>query len=238
MPRKLDIPAQFAADAEDLIQARKDAIRMHRAGDIKAAGNHVEQGVRDYLRRMLPPCYHVTHGHLIDSRGIISPQIDVIIADNFGLPSLLTARDGTEYIPADSVYAIGEIKSSYRHSAKPFDKFRDDLLHIHRELDRPLTENTAFGGITGSTLIEHIAIINNYQYINHLLSFFLCISSGDFTFERLRDTLTSTDIIALPNMSILLDLGMVWYGKMGNNALNINRYPVEGVHEGYEWCFL
>ena len=238
MPRTLDIPAQFKADAEDLIQARKSARLMHRTGDIRAAGNQVEQAVRDYLRRMLPPRYHVTHGHLIDPRGCISPQIDVIIADNFGLPSLLTARDGTEYIPIDSVYAIGEIKSTYRYSEKPFEKFHSDLSHIHRELNRPLIENTAFGGITGSTLMEHLTIRTDGPYMNHLFSFFLCIVGGDFSFHQLHDVLTSSDIVTLPNMAVLLDVGMVLYGKMENNALNIHKYPVEGKPQGYEWCFM
>ena len=84
----------------------------------EAAGNEVEVSVRDYLRRMLPPRYYVTHGHLIDTTHRVSPQLDVIIADNFSLPSLLTTRDGTEYVPATSVLAIGEVKSTYYHSKR------------------------------------------------------------------------------------------------------------------------
>lgn len=122
MKNTLDLAGIFQSDAEALQRARADAIRIH-ATDIRAAGNQVEQAVRDYLKRMLPPRYYVTNGHLIDSNNRVSPQLDIVIADNFSLPSLLTTRDGTEYIPITSVYAIGEVKSTYYQSQRYFERF-------------------------------------------------------------------------------------------------------------------
>jgi hypothetical protein len=113
--KKLDIASIFKSDADDLLKARDNAIKIH-GTDIRAAGNEVEISVREYFRRMLPPRYYVTHGHLIDINGQVSTQLDLIIADNSNLPSLLTTRDGTEYIPIDSVYAVGEDKSNYYKS--------------------------------------------------------------------------------------------------------------------------
>lgn len=115
MKKKLDISEIFKTDAEDIAKAREKAIQIH-GTDIRAAGNEVELSVREYFKRMLPSRYYVTHGHLIDANGEVSPQLDIIIADNFNIPSLMTTKDGTEYIPIDSVYAIGEIKSTYYKS--------------------------------------------------------------------------------------------------------------------------
>ena len=125
----LDLGAIFRQDAEALRAARETAMQIH-STDIRAAGNQVEAAVREYLRRMLEPRYHVTSGHLIDPESRVSPQIDIIIADNFGLPSLLTTQDGTEYIPITSVLAIGEVKSTYYKSKGYYEKVRDDLRVI------------------------------------------------------------------------------------------------------------
>ena len=112
MARTLDLAGNFKADAEELRKARKEAIRIHKT-DIRAAGNEVEEAVRKYLKHSLPSRYYVTSGHLIDSGSVVSPQLDIIIADNFGLPSLYTTKDGTQYIPVTSAHAIGEVKSTY-----------------------------------------------------------------------------------------------------------------------------
>ena len=136
MAKILDLAGNFKSDAEELRKAREEAIRIHPT-DIRAAGNEVERAVRDYLRRSLPSRYYVTSGHLIDSGSIVSPQQDIIIADNFGLPSLYTTKDGTEYVPITSVHAIGEVKSTYRQAERPFEKLHEDLQQIS-EMDRPL----------------------------------------------------------------------------------------------------
>ncbi len=100
--KKLDIPGIFRSDADDILKARQDAIRVHKS-DIRAAGNEVELSVRNYFKRMLSPKYYVTSEHLIDVNGEVSPQLDLIISDNSNIPSLTTTKDGTEYIPIDSI---------------------------------------------------------------------------------------------------------------------------------------
>ena len=87
MPKNLDLARVFKLEADALKQARERAISIHPT-DIRASGNEVEQTVRDYLKRVLSPRYYVTSGHLIDSKHLVSPQLDVIIADYFNLPFL------------------------------------------------------------------------------------------------------------------------------------------------------
>ena len=85
--KALDIPGIFKADAETILKYRENARRIH-GTNIRAAGNDVEICVRDYFSRMLPPRYYVSQGHLIDRVGNVSSQLDIIISDNFNLPSL------------------------------------------------------------------------------------------------------------------------------------------------------
>ena len=71
MAKTLNLAAVFKSDAEELLRSREEAIRIH-GTNIRAAGNEVEQAVRNYLKRMLPPRYYVTSGHLIDQEGRVS----------------------------------------------------------------------------------------------------------------------------------------------------------------------
>lgn len=111
--KSLNIPALFKREAKDFQIERENAIIIHGTSDIKAAGNQIEAHIREFFKRMLPKTLYVTHGHLIDCNGVVSPQLDIIIADTSNLPSLMTTKDGTEYIPIESAYAFGEIKSTY-----------------------------------------------------------------------------------------------------------------------------
>ncbi len=236
MPSTLNLAGIFKSDAEALQRAREEAIRIHPT-DIRAAGNQVEQSVRDYLKRMLPPRYYVTSGHLIDSSNLVSPQLDVIIADNFSLPSLLTTKDGTEYVPVTSVYAIGEVKSTYYQSERYYEKLHDVLQQISG-MDRPLVENTFHGGLKDSTSMNDIVLASPNKYLNSLYAFLLCIDGGDFEFGKVMTLLSSVDPSLLPNMSVLLNKGIICYGKMdGQEGISIHKYPVEVAQSDYDWFF-
>ena len=236
MAKILDLSGNFKSDAEDLRRAREEAIRIHRT-DIRAAGNEVESAVRNYLSRLLPSRYYVTSGHLIDSASIVSPQQDIIIADNFGLPSLYTTKDGTEYVPITSVHAIGEVKSTYYHADRPFEKLHEDLQQIS-EMDRPIVENTYWNGLQPTTTITDTVRGSRNKYLNNLYAFLICVDAGDFNFERVRGFLSSVDHTLLPNASVLLDRGAVLYGKSdGQGGVAFHKYPVEVDQSDYDWCF-
>ena len=206
MTDTFDLAKAFAADAEDLRQARERAKIAH-SSDIRAAGNEVEQTVRDYIRRILSPRYYVTAGHLIDWQYRVSPQIDVIVADAFNLPSLYTTQDGTEYVPITSVFAIGEVKSTYYKSGAYFQKFEKSLSRIVR-MHRPLTENTAFGGeLKGDTTLLDMVRGSKNKVLNHLFSFLFCVDAGDFSFKDVASHFNSTDPALLPNVTVLLNEG-------------------------------
>ena len=235
MVNQLKLARIFASDADTLVKARESAQLIHKS-DIRAAGNEVEEAVRNYLRRMLPPRYYVTHGHLIDSEHRVSPQLDVIIADNFNLPSLLTTKDGTEYVPTTSVLAIGEVKSTYYEAKKYYESFHDALVTISK-MHRPLVENTIYEGIKPSSIIRDTMLGSRNKYLNNLYSFLFCVNGGDFNFRKIKSLLTAAPVEQLPNVAIFLDSGIVAYSDR-HELGQLHKYPNEVDSSNYDWCFM
>ncbi|WP_444906190.1 DUF6602 domain-containing protein [Microbulbifer sp. SSSA008] len=236
--RKLDIPTIFKSEAEDLVKARDGAIRIHGTGDIKAAGNEIEIHVREFFKRMLPKNLYVTHGHLIDADGVVSPQLDIIIADTSNLPSLMTTKDGSEYIPIDSVYACGEIKSTYYKNSKYIPAFSEVLSKIKNEMAHEDIPNTAYLGKTdGSSLIRDIFLGKENKTLNKIYSFMLFVNSGDFEFSDVKATFKDTDFSHLPNTSVILNSGAIFFGKLDDHGFSYERYPDEIEDKDYKWFF-
>lgn len=235
MSKTLDIAAIFRNEAADLIRARDVALRTHPT-DIRAAGNEVEAAVRDYLRRSLPRRYYVTHGHLIDRNANVSPQMDVIVADNEHLPTLLRMKDGTEYVPADGVYAVGEIKSTFSHSKRHVEEFAQKLASIDQDLTRPEIPNTAFGGLTGATKVADLSRPIHGPINNRLFSFMVCIDGGDFRFISERDALLQLPPRHSPGLIAILNQGVVVQGVL-TDRLEYTAYPAE-QKPGAKWIML
>lgn len=74
-----------------------------------AAGNATEQRWIDFFTRYLPKRYRAAPAFIIDAKGNRSRQIDIAIFDNLYSP-LLFPHDSGIHIPAESVYAVFEIK--------------------------------------------------------------------------------------------------------------------------------
>jgi len=74
-----------------------------------ASGQATETNWREMLQSYLPARYQVSDGFVIDADGSLSQQIDVIIFDRQYSP-LLFNQDNVTYIPAESIYAIFEVK--------------------------------------------------------------------------------------------------------------------------------
>ena len=236
----LDLAKWFDREAAALVRSREEAIDIHGAMNIAAAGSQVERAVRDFLRRMLPPRYYVTSGHLIDPAGNTSPQLDVIIADSHKLPSLLRTNDGTEFVPAASVFAVGEVKSSYYQSKRYFGKFCETLGRINGGMSRPVISNTAFE-ISDESEVSHRLLGSRLKCLNHLFAFLLCVDAGDFQPKNLAEALDSTNAADLPNMAVFLTgdtAGVLVPAREGQNGLGYHKYPEEVVGEDYRWCLV
>ena len=63
----------------------------------------------EVLRKYLPNRYAVETGIILDSNGLTSDQIDVVIYDNQYTPTLLDQQNH-RFIPAEAIYAVFEVK--------------------------------------------------------------------------------------------------------------------------------
>jgi len=76
-----------------------------------ASGTATEQHWIDLFNRYLPQRYRATRAFIIDADGRSSHQIDIAICDRFYSPVFFHDED-QPYIPAESVYAVFEVKKS------------------------------------------------------------------------------------------------------------------------------
>jgi len=226
----LSIPKFFSDEAKILLKAREDCIAIHHS-DIRAAGNEVEIAVRRWLERMLPDVVSVGHGHIIDQESNISPQLDCILRDKRHLPTLFTAADGTEYTPFDSVYAIGEIKSTYYKKSKYIQDFSHKLKTIDSNLKRNIVENTAYGGIKDDSLLHHILLGSPEPYLNQLFTFMLFVDSGDATTDEIAEIYRTMQDDYLPDITVFLNGCIVIKANMENNVMKIYKYHKQAPTE-------
>lgn len=240
MIKNLNLNSVFRDKALDLLHSREQSKLIHGTSNIRAAGNHLEEAFRDFLKSLLPPRYYVTHGHLIDELGNTSPQLDVIIADQFNLPALITSNDGTQYVPANSTLVVGELKSTYNHAKGDFLDFSKKISSIYDTLSRPLIENTAYE-LSGQTEFHHAVIGSGNRYLNHLLSFFFCFNSGDFQIKKLEDVLVTKTPEHLPNVAVFLhgdNSGVISYAQQTTKGVGFNKYPIEVKTQDFRWCYM
>jgi len=85
-----------------------------------------------WLKTYLPKRYEVNKGFVIDSGACISDQQDIIIYDRQYSPYLLN-RDGVIYVPAESVYAVIEVKQKL---CKKYIEYASDKIRSVRCLKR------------------------------------------------------------------------------------------------------
>ena len=74
-----------------------------------AKGDASELEWVEMLNAYLPKRYQVAKTFVIDHKGAVSDQIDIVIFDRHFSPFLLK-QNGATYVPAESVYAVIEVK--------------------------------------------------------------------------------------------------------------------------------
>lgn len=72
-------------------------------------GMRVEQVLIGFLREHLPPRYGVARAEIVDSKGHIARQADVVVYDGHHAP-LLQGSGGAKVFAAESVHAVIQVK--------------------------------------------------------------------------------------------------------------------------------
>ena len=153
-----ELVAKFQAES-GVLRQRFEATR--------AGGKHrYEKGLRneqvliDFLAEHLPPRYGVSRGEVMDSKGGIARQCDVVVYDALHAPMLQTSAPSRVF-PAESVYAVLELKPILSaqelekavrvvRSVKELDRSAIVASHEgHRLYHGPRMNPPIFGGIFG-----------------------------------------------------------------------------------------
>ncbi len=232
------------ADAKEIKNSLERARIIYSTKNIKAAGEEVERAIRNVLRRKLPSPYYVGQGHIVDNQWNVSSQLDIIIADNKS-PILFRGEDGTEYFPYESVYAIGEVKSTYSKGQKDIHKFVDKLAFLKENLARKPKEPVISvdhiihnGGVLHGKFQSH----NDVADLNPLFAFMIFVDSMKFNHADIQELYISKEnnIHELPNVICLLDSGLIFHGNANSVSFQpriIPEHYTEKVGEINKWMF-
>lgn len=120
-----DLKALFA-DLQDEMQASLNADRRHIAHN-GSMGDATETRWIDFFTHYLPNRYKVDKAMVIDHKGNVSQQMDIVLYDAVFTPFIFN-KDGFKYIPAEGVYAVFEVKQdingNIEYAGKKFESVR------------------------------------------------------------------------------------------------------------------
>ncbi|GGY39180.1 hypothetical protein GCM10011297_10480 [Bacterioplanes sanyensis] len=152
-------------------------------------GDATEKVWIELLSDYLPKRYVVSGGHVVDSKGEYSDQIDIIIYDRQYSP-LVFEQNGEKIIPVESVYAAFEVKQTL--SKEHVEYAQDKIASVRR--------------LTWTSLpVPTISGLKNPKPYHLILGGILSLDNGWASIESsaLIESLTNSD---LANDS-LLDIG-------------------------------
>jgi hypothetical protein len=102
--------SQLLSSLHGDIQNRLETARKS-FGHSTTKGDGSENVWLDLLNTYLPKRYHAAKAHIVDSKGVFSQQIDVVVFDRQYSPFIFQ-YEGQIIIPAESVYAVFEAKQT------------------------------------------------------------------------------------------------------------------------------
>lgn len=246
MKKNLELDRVFLASAADIIAARHKGITLHHTSDTRASGNEVEISTRHAIKGKIPNSYYCGHGHIIDSDTdlVINPQFDLIIAENSSAPVLFQSSDGTDYFAFETIYLVGEIKSTYDKSKKYVEDFSNKIKHLKDNLKRDQTPTTQISADFNLVFGPGISVKSNDHrpYKNPIFSIMLFVDQGDFKIEEAKSIFASIDDKYLPNVICILNHGIIVKAVFNGTTFgNIDFYPEFIKPEDtpmYKWVFL
>lgn len=150
-----------------------------------------------WLSDYLPKRYSVGSAFIIDSNNNISEQIDIVIYDNQYSPFVFN-QDGAKYIPAESVYAIFEVKQE-------MDKFNIEYAKKKAKSVRSLSRTSA--------PIKHAGGIHKPVNLNRIISGIITLTSkyNLQKSEAFSENLSECDPDKILEIGLTLDSGAFTY---------------------------
>ena len=133
---------QLLAGLHDDIQQRLETVRKS-FGHPGTKGDASEQVWLQLLQTYLPQRYQAVTAHVVDSKGVFSEQIDVVVFDRQYSPFIFHYQ-GQTIIPAESVYAVFEAKQTINASQIAYAQHKvASVRRLHRtSLPIPYAQGT------------------------------------------------------------------------------------------------
>jgi hypothetical protein len=152
-------------------------------------GDSLENVWIEWLKKYLPNRYCVDKAIIIDSKGNLSNQIDLVIYDQQYTPFVLN-QNGIHYIPAEGVYAVFEVKPDFKgnidghnfieytgikiESVRKLKRTSVGIINAGKEVEaRPLTKilggilasTNSYSNSTNNTIMSHVKNLKGLQTI-------------------------------------------------------------------------
>lgn len=197
------LPALFADFHNQIERELMSARNLGHPTDI---GDASEQVWNDVLNHYLPKRYEARKGFVVDSRGIFSQQIDVIIHDRQYSPFVFSFK-GTDVVPAESVYAVFEAKQAL---TADYIRYAKEKAASVRQLHRT------------SLAAETIDGLSRPKPLHHILAGTLTLSTtwapplGQTLFGHLQQDVASSPL----DLGCIADAG--WFTRTGERKFDLH----------------
>lgn len=188
--KMIDLKGLFGSlQQEMLVSLQTDREYISHTGSM---GDASEERWMNFLSTYLPDRYEVDKAIVIDALGNVSDQIDVVIYDNLYTPFIFK-KDGFKYVPAESVYAVFEVKQDIEgnieyaadkvESVRRLQRTSIDMVSSGRNCKARLLTKIIGGILTTAnsykkqeTIEEHLKGLTGYR----TLDMGCCIQTGSF----------------------------------------------------------
>lgn len=198
----------------DINEAKRKSTNIHRAGNIKASGDEVEDLIREKISLFLPERYLVKQGHIVNSEGKVSNQLDIIIFDRLSTPKFFEAQNNSVFYPIESVLAIGEIKKTLR--AEDIVEFGKKIKFIKKDMNRELISNTIYDGEIkdDTSFLDMLNMGIDRKNRNSLFSFIFAIDV-----DNINNIMINKDGRHIPNDVYILNHSMYFTGTIKDGQI-------------------
>ncbi|AUN97338.1 hypothetical protein C0V70_04270 [Bacteriovorax stolpii] len=105
MVKKINVQSLFQGLQDEMLSS----LGVLKIGHAPTLGDFTEINWLELFKCYLPRRYMADRAFVVDSEGLISDAIDIVIYDAFYSPFLLN-KNGIKFVPAESVYAVFEVK--------------------------------------------------------------------------------------------------------------------------------
>jgi hypothetical protein len=143
--------SKLLASLHDDIERRLATVRDS-LGHPTTKGDASEHVWLALLRNYLPKRYQAEKAHVVDSNGVFSQQIDVVVFDRQYSPFIFD-YEGQKVVPAESVYALFEAKQSV--NAKEIGYAQEKIESVRR-LHRTSLPIPHAGGTYPAKALTHV----------------------------------------------------------------------------------